>query len=270
MRYPARRSVTWADGTQANVLSIGREGVNIAVNPSVAAPGGSGGCSETTTTSAPMTSSGATASVQREADRERRAVRRDPRTGPDPPRRLRPQLAHHPGAVAVRLSARQEHAFLPGPRIPACVHVPARAPRSTPPAAARACAGVGDALRVGCEIDFGATGDRRLVIATRALQQSAGLPPATVNLSGRWSGEYGGASRDVHPQLETVGTATERHDQALQSPYDPQHPRDRERRTIRFGEVGGVAYSGALTGDSMSGTYRVQPRRRSWSATKIS
>jgi len=139
-------------------------------------------------------------------------------------------------------------------------------------AAARACAGVADALRVGCEIDFGATGDHRLTTATRALQQAAGLPPATVDLSGRWSGQYSGTYH---------GTFTLKWNQSgskldgtikLSNPWTTLSIRGTvSGRTIQFGNVGGVAYSGEVTGDSMSGNYRVPTRGGgSWSATKIS
>jgi hypothetical protein len=125
---------------------------------------------------------------------------------------------------------------------------------------------------VGCEIDFGATGDHRLVKATRAVQQSAGLPPPTVNLSGRWSGEYSGTFHGTFTLNWTQSGSR------LNGTIKLSNPRSTVTitgtvtgRTIRFGEVGGVAYSGALIGDSMSGSYRVATRGGgSWSATKIS
>ena len=104
------------------------------------------------------------------------------------------------------------------------------------------------------------------------MQQSAGLPPATVNLTGRWSGEYSGAFHGTFTLRWTQSGSRLTGTIKLSSPRSTLSIRGTvSRRTIAFGEVGGVAYSGVVTGDSMSGSYRVPIRGGgSWSATKVS
>ncbi len=274
VRYSSTQvTVNWADGTQATVLSIGSEGVNISVNPSVARAGHLRGLFGN--------------------DDGKRADDFIGRNGKHynakkiesvglfvfTPAQVRTLLGGF--GRSWRISQAQSlFVYPPGkstrsylvPGFPSSLMSLQALTRGRRLAGARACAGVSDALRVGCEIDFGATGNHRLVAATRTLQQAAGLPPATVNLSGRWAGEYGGT---FHGTFTLGWRQSGSH---LSGTIKLSSP----RRTltvsgivtgsaIKFGEVGGVAYSGRLVGDSMSGSYRIPGHGGgSWSATKIS
>jgi hypothetical protein len=104
------------------------------------------------------------------------------------------------------------------------------------------------------------------------MQHFAGLPPATVNLSGRWSGEYSGVFHGTFTLDWTQSRSRLNGTIKLSSPRTTLSISGTvSGRTIQFGEVGGVSYSGTLTGDSMSGNYRVPGHGGgSWSATQIS
>ncbi len=265
--------VNWADGTQATVISIGSEGVNISVNPSVVRAGrlrGLFGNDDGKPADDFIGRNGKQYNAKKiESVGLFVATRAQVRT-------LLGGFGHswritQAQSLFVYPHGKNTRSYLVAgfPAAPISLQGLTRSRRL---AGARACAGVSDALRVGCEIDYGATGDHRLVSATRAVQQSAGLPPPTVDLSGRWSGEYGGAFNG------TFILTWKQSGSRLSGTIKLSSPRRTlsitgtvTGRSIRFGEVGGVAYSGALSGDSMSGTYRI-PRLGggSWSATKIS
>jgi hypothetical protein len=141
-------------------------------------------------------------------------------------------------------------------------------------AAARAChqARVTNAtLFIGCEIDFGATGDHRLASSAGALQHTAGLPPAKVDLSGRWSGQYSGAFNG------TFTLTWHQTGPSLNGTIKLSNPRDTVRihgtvsgTGIKFGSVGFATYSGSVFGNVMSGHYDTPRGGGSWSATKVS
>ena len=275
VRYSSQRvTVTWPDGTHANVLSIGSEGVNIDVSASPSRAGKLVGLLGN--------------------DNDKRS---DDFVGRDG----RAYNAKRIESVGLLVSTRAQVRILLGGfgrswRITQAqslfVYPPGKTtrsylvpdfphtflsllafPRLRRLAAARACAGVADALRIGCEIDFGATGNHRLVIATRTLQHVAGLPSPTVNLSGRWSGQYSGRFNGTfrlswkQSRAKLTGTIK------LSNPRSTLSIRGVvSHNTIEFGDVGGVLYSGSVVGDSMSGTYRI-PRvggGGSWNAIKIS
>jgi von Willebrand factor type D domain len=273
VRYTRKQvTVSWADGTKATVLSIGDEGVNIYVNASASRAGRLRGLLG--------------------SDDGKLA---DDFVGRDG-RRYNPKKIQSVGLIAatraqIRIllggfgrswritQAQSLFVYPPGkntrsylvPGFPRTLMSLRALTATRRLAAARACAGVADALRVGCEIDFGATADHRLAAATRALEQAAGLPPASVDLSGRWSGQYSGAFQ---------GTFTLNWQQSgsnLNGTIKLSNPRVTiairgtvSGRTIRFGNVGFVTYSGAVFGDSMSGKYRSPRGDGSWSATKNS
>ncbi|HEY2437448.1 MAG TPA: VWD domain-containing protein, partial [Solirubrobacteraceae bacterium] len=272
VRYSAQQvTVSWADGTQATVLSIGSEGVNISVNPSLSRAGRLTGLFGND-----------------DAKRADDFIGRDGRRY-DPKRiesvglflftRAQVRILLGGFGSSWRITQAQSlFVYPPGKTtrsylIPGFPSTPMSLRALTPGrrlAGARACAGVSDSLRVGCELDFGATGDRRLVTATRLVQLAAGLPPATVDLSGRWSGEYGGAYHGTFTLNWTQSRSRLNGTIKLSNPRSSLGIRGTvSGRTIRFGNVGVVAYSGSVIGDSMSGSYLVPTRGGgSWSATR--
>lgn len=267
-------TLTWPDGTHATVLSIGSEGVNINVTPSASRAGKLRGLLGNDDGNRPDDFIG--------RDGRRYNAKKIESVGLFAFSRAAVRILLGGFGRSWRISQAQSlFVYPPGkstrsylvPGFPHALMSLLALTRARRLAAARACAGVSDSLRVGCEIDFGATGDRRLVIATRALQRAAGLPPATVNLSGRWSGQYSGRFNGTFT-LDWKQSGSK-----LNGTIKLSNPRSTlsirgivSHKTIEFGDVGGVLYSGSVDGDSMSGTYRL-PRvggGGSWSATKIS
>jgi hypothetical protein len=273
--YTTRVIVSWADGTTATVLSIGSEGVNIYVRPS------------------PSRARRLTGLLG--SDDGKLADDFIGRNG----RRYSPKQIQSvglfgatPAQVRIVLGgfgrswritqAESLFVYPPGkstrsylvPGFPRATLSVRSIPRLRLLAAARAChhARVTNAtLLLGCEIDFGATGDHRLAISAGALQHTAGLPPAKVDLSGRWSGQYSGAFNGTFtltwhqtgPRLN--GTIK------LSNPRDTVGIHGTVSGTgIKFGSVGFATYSGSVFGNVMSGHYDTPRGGGSWSATKVS
>ena len=266
--------VNWADGTQATVLSIGSEGVNISVNPSVARAGrlrGLFGNDDGKPADDFIGRNGKQYNAKKiESVGLFVATRAQVRT-------LLGGFGHswritQAQSLFVYPHGKNTRSYLVA-RIPE--HAPCHCKGSLglavwpAPAPARE-----SAMRCGwaARSTSGPPGITGWCSATRVVQQSAGLPPATVDLSGRWSGEYGGAFHGTFILNWKQSGSRLNGTIKLSNPRSTVNIRGTVTgRTIRFGEVGGVAYSGAVTGDSMSGSYRVPIRGGgSWSATKVS
>jgi hypothetical protein len=126
------------------------------------------------------------------------------------------------------------------------------------------------ALLAGCIVDVGATGNRQLAAAAGAFQRATGLPPAKVDLSGRWSGHYSGAFNGTFILNWTQSGSLLHGHISLSSPHLTLGIGGAvSGSTIRFGAVGFVTYSGSVHGNSMSGTYTSPRGGGSWSATKV-
>jgi hypothetical protein len=275
VRYSSQQvKVTWPDGTHATVLSIGSEGVNIDV---AASPSRAGKL-----TGLLGNDNGKRTDDFVGRDGRRYSAKQIESVGLLVSSRAQVRVLLGGFGRSWRISQAQSlFVYPPGkstrsylvPGFPRAFLSLLSFPRIRRLAAARACAGVANALRVGCEIDFGATGDHRLVAATRALQHVAGLPAPTVNLSGRWSGRYSGRFNGTFTLNWTQRGAKLSGTIKLSSPRSTLSLRGVvSHNTIEFGDVGGVLYSGTVVGDSMSGTYRI-PRiggGGSWNATKVS
>ena len=126
------------------------------------------------------------------------------------------------------------------------------------------------ALLAGCIVDVGATGKRALAASAGAFQHAAGLPPtAPRNLAGRWSGSYSGAFNGTFTLHWTQVGAALRGTISLSNPHDTLPIRGTVGANgIKFGSVGFAIYSGAVSGDFMSGSYSTPRGGGSWSATK--
>jgi hypothetical protein len=98
------------------------------------------------------------------------------------------------------------------------------------------------------------------------------LPPAG-GLSGVWSGKYDGIYTGTFALTWQQSGAGVTGTIVLSSPARTLSITGNEAGTaINFGAVGGVTYTGAVSGNSMSGTYTVPGTGSggSWSATKSS
>ena len=130
------------------------------------------------------------------------------------------------------------------------------------------------ALLGGCTVDVGATGDRQLAASAGAYQREAGLQPtpASGRLSGLWSGMYSGAYQGTFILNWKQSGSSLSGKIKLSSPGVTLGIRGKVSgdNSIQFGAVGFVTYSGSVSGNSMSGTYRSPRRGGTWSATKIS
>ncbi len=93
-----------------------------------------------------------------------------------------------------------------------------------------------------------------------------------VTLAGTWSGQYSGAYSGTFTLHWTqrgsklVGTIT------LSTPHGTYDVDGSVNgKTINFGTVGaGATYTGSVSGNSMSGTYKSVPAGGTWSAKKAS
>ena len=95
-------------------------------------------------------------------------------------------------------------------------------------------------------------------------------PPA-VDLSGSWKGQYSGAFNGTFTLTWSQSGATLSGDIALSNPPNTVHVTGNVGGSaITFGSVGGVAYSGSVSGNSMSGNYQVPGGGPggTWSASK--
>jgi hypothetical protein len=95
--------------------------------------------------------------------------------------------------------------------------------------------------------------------------------PAAVDLSGSWTGQYSGAFNGTFTLTWTQSGATLSGDITLSAPPNTVHVSGNVGGTaITFGAVGGVTYSGSVSGNSMSGNYQVPGGGPggTWSATK--
>ncbi len=91
-----------------------------------------------------------------------------------------------------------------------------------------------------------------------------------VDLSGSWSGQYSGTFNGTFTLNWTQSTGKLSGDIAVSTAPQPLHVSgDVVGSAITFGAVDGVAYTGSVSGNSMSGTYTVPGGGGgSWSATK--
>jgi hypothetical protein len=127
------------------------------------------------------------------------------------------------------------------------------------------------ALLSGCEIDYGASGDQRLVTSAAALQHTAGLPAAGVDLSGRWSGQYSGAFHGTFTLTWTQTGSSLNGTIKLSNPHDTLAIHGTVSGTgIKFGSVGFATYTGSVFSNVMSGHYNTLRGGGSWNATKLS
>ena len=95
--------------------------------------------------------------------------------------------------------------------------------------------------------------------------------PPTVDLSGSWTGQYSGPLNGTFTLTWAQSGATLSGDITLSSPPNTVHVSGNVGGSaITFGSVSGVAYSGSVSGNSMSGNYQVPNGGPSgtWSATK--
>ena len=103
------------------------------------------------------------------------------------------------------------------------------------------------------------------------------LAPASVDLSGTWSGQYSGTPYAGNFTLDWTQTGS-----SLQGSIQVSDPAGDHYSisgtvtgsSIQFGAVGGVTYTGTVSGDSMSGTWSIPGLSGgslgggSWNATK--
>ena len=144
-------------------------------------------------------------------------------------------------------------------------------------AAERACRAAGVTnpwLLIGCEIDYGATGDRRLATATSGVQRAAHPrePTSPGALSGRWAGRYSGAYHGTFNLNWTQSGSKVSGTIELSSPKSELHiDGSVTGNSIQFGTVGSLAitYSGVVSGNSMSGSYSTPFGGGPWSASKV-
>jgi hypothetical protein len=276
VRYIANQViVTWADGTRATVLSIGDEGVNILVNPSADRAGRLAGLLGA--------DDGKLADDFIGRDGKRYSAKMIQSAGlvAWTPAQRRIMLGGFGRSWRI-VQAESLFVYPPGANtrsylVPGFPHVLMSLQALTAArriAAARAChqAGVTNtALLLGCEIDFGATGDRRLAISAGALGRTAGLPPAKVDLSGRWSGQYSGAFNGTFTLSWTQSGSGLRGTIKLSNPRDTLGIHGTVSGTgIKFGSVGFATYSGSVLGNVMFGHYNTPRGGGSWSAIKVS
>jgi hypothetical protein len=267
--------VSWADGTRATVPSIGSEGVNIYVQPSASRAGRLRGLLGS--------ADGKLADdfIGRDGKRYNAAQIQSVGLFVSTPREVRILLGGfgrswritQAESLFVYPHGKSTRSYLvPGfPRAPLSLR---SVPRRRLLAAAAAChrAGVTNAaLLDGCEIDYGATGEERLASSAAALQQASGLPPARVDLSGRWSGQYSGAFNGTFTltwtQTGTILNGTIK----LSNPHDTLAIHGTVTGTgIKFGSVGFATYTGSVFSNVMSGHYNTPRGGGSWNATKLS
>jgi hypothetical protein len=147
-----------------------------------------------------------------------------------------------------------------------------RSQRAAALAACRRAHVTNAALLGGCVVDVGATGEKTLAASAGAFQRAAGLPPtAPRGLSGRWSGQYSGAFNGTFTLHWTQVGSSLRGTIVLSNPRDTLGIDGSVSATgIRFGTVGFATYSGGVSGGFMSGTYTTLRGGGSWSATRIS
>lgn len=108
-------------------------------------------------------------------------------------------------------------------------------------------------------------------VATTAPTATPTAVPAAVDLSGSWTGQYSGAFSGHFTLTWTQSGATLNGTIVLSSPPKTLHVNGNVGGTaITFGAVGGVSYSGSVSGNSMSGTYQVPGGGPggTWSASK--
>jgi hypothetical protein len=94
---------------------------------------------------------------------------------------------------------------------------------------------------------------------------------ATVGLSGTWSGQYSGAYQGTFTLTWQQSGSNLSGSIMLSSPATTLPITGNvQGSAIRFGAVGGVTYSGSVSGNSMSGTYQIVAGSPggSWSATR--
>jgi hypothetical protein len=91
-----------------------------------------------------------------------------------------------------------------------------------------------------------------------------------VDLTGSWSGQYSGTFNGTFTLSWTQSTGKLSGDIAVSTSPNPLHVSgDVVGSAITFGAVDGVAYTGSVSGNSMSGTYTVPGGGGgNWSATK--
>jgi hypothetical protein len=105
---------------------------------------------------------------------------------------------------------------------------------------------------------------------------TSATPAPTAGLSGTWSGQYSGAFQGTFTLTWTqTGTNLNGTIQLSPPPRTLGITGTVQGSAITFGAVGGVSYSGSVTGSSMSGTYQTPTANGatgsgSWSATKAS
>jgi hypothetical protein len=96
-------------------------------------------------------------------------------------------------------------------------------------------------------------------------------PPPAVNLAGSWSGQYSGPFSGTFTLTWTQSGAALDGTITLSSSPNPVHITGNVGGSaITFGSVGGVAYTGTVSGNSMSGTYTVPNGggNGTWNATQ--
>jgi hypothetical protein len=112
--------------------------------------------------------------------------------------------------------------------------------------------------------------------ATPTSAAATPLPPASVNLSGTWSGQYSGTpwSGTFTLTWTQTGSALSGNIQLSDPPgSDYSISGTVTGSAIQFGHVGGVRYTGTVSGGSMSGTWSIPGPNGgsaggSWSATQ--
>jgi hypothetical protein len=75
----------------------------------------------------------------------------------------------------------------------------------------------------------------------------------------------------IHTSLDAARFEPARIDHAVEATWQVRHHRQRERQSHRFGAVAaGTTYTGAVSGKSMSGSYKTPQGGGKWSALKTS
>ncbi len=278
VRYtPTQVDVRWADGTRATFLSIGSEGVNIFVTPSSSRAG--------RLTGLLGNDNGSSADDYVGRDGRRYSAKVIQSAGLFVWTEAERKVMLSGFGASWRITQPQSLFVYPPGRSTSSYVVPgfprvlvslAALSVGRRQAAARTCerAGISNrSLLIGCEIDYGATGDRRLTAAVRALQLAARIPRSTGGLSGSWSGQYSGTFHGRF-SLRWAQRGSKLIGVIAISGVGGRVPINGtvSGSTIRFGSVGSAAvtYSGQAFGDSMAGTYRTRAGGGSWSAYRVS
>lgn len=113
------------------------------------------------------------------------------------------------------------------------------------------------------------TTNKAAAASSTAAPASAPATPTGTGLSGKWSGQYSGAySGTFRLNWTQAGSKLNGKITLSAPPGTLGITGNLSGSAIKFGTVGGVVYSGSVSGNSMSGNYQSPNGGGSWSASK--